>query len=57
MAWKIAGTYAGVSAVWILCSGWVLHHFVQDPSRAALLEDVKGWFFVLVTECDLGFFA
>jgi PAS domain-containing protein len=49
MAVKIAAYYAVLSALWILCSGWMLHHFVRDFELVALLEDIKGWFFVSVT--------
>ena len=51
---KIALCYAGLSALWILGSGWLLHYFVPDEARAAWLEVVKGWFFVLVTATLLG---
>ena len=51
---KIASWYAVISALWILCSGAVLHSLVQDPSLQAVLEDVKGWFFVAVTALLLG---
>ncbi len=53
-ALKIAAVYAFLGAVWILCSGWLLHHFVHDQELAAELEDVKGWFYVLVTASLLG---
>jgi PAS domain S-box-containing protein len=53
-ALKIALGYAVVSAAWILCSGWMLHYYVRDPDLAALLENVKGWFFVTVTALLLG---
>jgi PAS domain S-box-containing protein len=48
-ALRIALWYAGVSAVWIVCSGAVLHHFIHNEAWAALVEDVKGWLFVLFT--------
>jgi len=51
---QIALWYAAISAVWIACSGWLLHHFVQDEAWAALLEDLKGWFFVVTTAVLLG---
>ena len=51
---KIAAWYFGVSCVWIFFSGWLLHHLVHDPGLAALLENVKGWFFVSVTALLLG---
>ncbi len=50
---KIAGGYAALGVLWISTSGWLLHHFVHDAARAAVLEDVKGWFFVLVTAVAL----
>ena len=51
---KIALGYAAVGAIWILCSGWVLHHFVRDPGTEAVIETLKGWFYVLVTAVLLG---
>ena len=53
-ALKIATVYAFIGALWILCSGWLLHHFVHDEVLAAALENVKGWFYVLVTAMLLG---
>jgi PAS domain S-box-containing protein len=53
-ALKIASVYAFVGALWILWSGWLLHHFVYDRVLAAELENVKGWFYVLVTAMLLG---
>ncbi|NTU54015.1 MAG: PAS domain S-box protein [Chlorobiaceae bacterium] len=53
-ALKIATVYAFVGALWILSSGWLLHHFVHDEVLAATLENVKGWFYVLVTAMLLG---
>ncbi|MFO1523213.1 MAG: PAS domain S-box protein [Kiritimatiellia bacterium] len=53
-ALKIAAVYAVAGALWILCSGWLLHHFVRDAAHAETLENVKGWFFVLVTATVLG---
>ena len=32
-ALKIATVYAIIGALWILCSGWLLRHFVHDESR------------------------
>ena len=49
MAAKIALSYTLLGGLWILCSGWLLHHFVRDRSLEALLETFKGWFFVAVT--------
>jgi two-component system, cell cycle sensor histidine kinase and response regulator CckA len=54
MAAKIALCYALVGALWILCSGQVLHHFVRDLALQELLENVKGWLFVGVTALILG---
>ncbi len=46
--------YALLGGLWILCSGWVLHHLVRDPVLEVLWETIKGWFFVTVTACLLG---
>jgi PAS domain S-box-containing protein len=51
---KIAVYYALLGGLWILCSGWLLHRLVQDPGVAALLETIKGWFYVTVTAFLLG---
>lgn len=53
-ALKIAAVYAVIGALWILFSGWLLHHFVYDDVLEAALENVKGWFYVLVTATLLG---
>ena len=49
MAVKIAASYALLGGLWILISGWLVHHFVSDPALESLLENLKGWLFVLVT--------
>ena len=54
MAVKISLYYASLSVIWIICTGWLLHHFVQDPFWVAWIEYGKGWFFVLVTAFLLG---
>jgi PAS domain S-box-containing protein len=51
---RVAGCYGILAAIWIFASGWLLHHYVQEPRLAAELEDIKGWFFVAVTACVLG---
>jgi len=48
-ALKFAGWYAAIGALWILCSGWVLHTLVLDHDLEALLEACKGWFYVAAT--------
>lgn len=53
-ALKIATVYAVVGALWILGTGWLLHYFVHEQPLAAKLENVKGWFYVLVTATLLG---
>jgi PAS domain S-box-containing protein len=53
-ALKIAAAYAIIGALWILSSGWFLHHLVNDQLLLAKLEAVKGWFYVLVTAALLG---
>jgi len=54
VALRISLAYAVVGSFWILLSGHILHRLVRDPDLAALLENVKGWFFVLVTAFFLG---
>jgi PAS domain S-box-containing protein len=54
MAAKIAICYALLGCLWILSSGWLLHYFVQDNKLAALLETLKGWFYVSATALLLG---
>nr|NJM00978.1 PAS domain S-box protein [Desulfobacula sp.] len=51
---KIAAVYAVLGALWILCTGRLLHHFVHDGFWLEKLEAVKGWFYVLVTAVLLG---
>jgi PAS domain S-box-containing protein len=53
-AMRIAAIYAVMGALWILLSGRVLHHSVEDAALAAWLENIKGWFYVLVTAAMLG---
>ncbi len=53
-ALKIAAGYAFVGAVWIFWSGWLLHYLVHERVLAEALENVKGWFYVLVTATLLG---
>jgi PAS domain S-box-containing protein len=53
-ALKIATVYAIIGALWILCFGWLLRLFVNDASMAAILEYVKGGFYVLATAVLLG---
>ncbi len=49
----IALWYAAAGALWILCSGWLLHLLVLDHETEAILETLKGWFFVAVTAAIL----
>jgi PAS domain S-box-containing protein len=49
IAAKIALSYAILGSLWILLSGWLLHQLVSDPRKTAVLENLKGWFFVAVT--------
>lgn len=53
-AMRIALSYGVVGALWILLSGWLLHHLVPDPTAAAWLETIKGWFFIAATTLLLG---
>ena len=53
-ALKIAAVYAVAGALWILCSGWLLHHFVHNEFWESTMENIKGWFYVLVTAILLG---
>lgn len=54
VAWRIAIAYAVIGVLWILGSGWLLHRLVTDDATEAMLENVKGWFYVLVTAALLG---
>lgn len=54
MAAKIAVCYALLGGLWILGSGWLLHYFVQDSALQALMETLKGWFYVAATALLLG---
>jgi PAS domain S-box-containing protein len=54
MAIRIAVFYALLGGLWILGSGWLLHHFVASGSLEALLETIKGWFYVVFTALLLG---
>ena len=49
LAFKTSAIYAVLGSLWILCSGWVVHSLVHDPEMEALLENLKGWLFILVT--------
>ncbi|MCB1747084.1 MAG: PAS domain-containing protein, partial [Gammaproteobacteria bacterium] len=46
---RVAILYAGGGALWILFSGRVLQHLVQDPVTLGQLETFKGWAFVAAT--------
>ncbi len=46
---KVAVWYAVVGASWIFATDWLLHYAVKDRAWINLLENVKGWLFVLVT--------
>ena len=49
IAAKIALIYAVLGALWILLSGWLLHYLISDPRKTAVVENLKGWFFIAVT--------
>ena len=49
VALRIVGYYVLFGSLWIVGSGWLLHHFVTDPATEVMLETVKGWAFVFVT--------
>ena len=53
-ALRIALWYAAIATLWIACSGWALHYLVRDEATATVLENLKGWCFVLVTALLLG---
>lgn len=53
-ALKIAAAYAVVGTLWIVGSGWLLRQLVSEAALLATLEDLKGWFYVLVTALVLG---
>ena len=46
---RVAILYAVGGALWILFSGRVLQHLVQDPVTLGQLETFKGWAFVAAT--------
>jgi PAS domain S-box-containing protein len=54
MAFKIALVYTLLGGLWILVSGWLLHYAVKNADILPVLENVKGWFFILVTALLLG---
>jgi PAS domain S-box-containing protein len=54
MAIRIAVFYALLGGLWILGSGWMLHHFVASRALETLLETIKGWFYVVFTALLLG---
>jgi two-component system, cell cycle sensor histidine kinase and response regulator CckA len=54
VAVRIALWYGLLGGLWIYFSGSALHSLVHDPALEALLETVKGWFFVSVTALLLG---
>ena len=54
LALRISLGYALAGTLWIFGTGWLLHRFVHSGPTEALLETVKGWFFVFVTACLLG---
>ena len=41
--------YVALSAAWVWLSDRLLAHFVHDPERLTLYQDLKGWLFVLGT--------
>lgn len=49
MALKVALWYAAAGTLWILFSGQALHCLVKDLELQHLLENLKGWSFILVT--------
>lgn len=49
VAGRVALTYAGLAALWILFSDRALDFFVQDPAWHLRLSVAKGWCFVTVT--------
>lgn len=53
-ALKITLLYVGVSVIWILGSGRLLHYLVSDRDTRAVIEEVKGCFFVGTTALLLG---
>ena len=48
-ATTIAAWYLVLSCAWVFGSDWLVYHFVKDQAVAAMLENAKGWVFVLVT--------
>lgn len=46
---KIVANYAVFGVLWVLFSDSLLHFLVADPATYALIQTLKGWFYVLVT--------
>jgi PAS domain S-box-containing protein len=44
---RIAAVYALFGVVWIYCSDWLLSALISDPHRLTVVQDYKGWAFVL----------
>lgn len=43
----VAGLYALFGATWIFCSDWLLSAAASDPRRLTVVQNYKGWAFVL----------
>jgi diguanylate cyclase (GGDEF)-like protein/PAS domain S-box-containing protein len=50
---KIAGLYLLVGVLWILLSDRILLSLINDPHRLTVLQNYKGWLFILVTAAGL----
>ena len=48
-ALRLSLGYAAVGAVWILVSGWLVHHFLHNNPLEPQIELLKGWLFIAVT--------
>src|SRR5689334_776649 len=54
---RLALGYALVSILWILLSSAVVKVVSPNQEIQALLEEVKGWFFVVITALGLYYFS
>ncbi len=51
---RIAFWYAAIGVLWLLCSGWLLHHLIRDNTLELKLEFVSICAFIILTALLLG---